>query len=996
MNQVQSIQKIGDTAVPSPEMRPIQPQTNNSTIFQSAKVPQLSQSAQSIQSTPFTQVRDISPLTHKQLNALSPSKSTLSQGQKKRNHKVPCPAHQEFDISNMCTAEGCLEPLCAECIRVHTQLHNNEGTSSNIDTIFNKRDQCIEILKEQTNLFSQEIQVLGQIGDSTRDNLLKQSLEKIQIAKEKVLFVVEQYFKDIEEHVQQKIAHSKQSTTVEKQKNLELKLQSIIQDIAKMEDLLNSEDFIKAIIQILSGEYDHNYEKIQQDINEIVEKSGSELFEVDFDESKMYSLNIELQRLIFLKPHGMEGVINKTLEISKADVFQSKFESPLKKHNQTVLSNIVSQQQRNNFSSQQKLNSQSMLLGNNVSQANELVNRQSMQNIASLNDLSKPKTLISQRPPQSQQLQKSIQQAINSSQISKTSNIGLDQFMHLPKSQRLSQSKTQNGNMREEQIQSRQPYISSNQPSLNLSRDSSPNRNSIKAQEQVGLRGSRSISNNIQYEGQQKKMYTFNEVTTFGQQTDREMQQYQNNNSMRKNNHIIRSQQNPQTAYQDPQRNFISSNSCNLISFQLQKIFLFNYFSYKEEKYTTYTTSNPPSQRPSVSQQGDERIVQSQNIENSQLMSYPQILLEQADYFSPQTSRKFLHFFQDNSKIFHYLDLETLSKDSQTQQFQQQILNIQFKIPMYHRSIMTPFGETYITGGVDVNQKSYVLNTCYKLNYRQATLEPISSMYYPRSNHGIAFCEGYIYVCGGSTNQDNTCLDKCERFDVEIGRWEQISSLNQKCSGCSLSQFSNRFLFKFGGNTDIFTLSNTIERYDIQLNEWKIIPFNIIPNHITMKLPSFCGSCQVNKDEIILLGGSNHSNKLQNVFLIRMYSEECDVVLLKPLPRAGTFWQNPIVLGGVIFSLQNIIMDKSPDHCYFGKKRILAFNSQIWKQIGSDEIDYYNSSNSANMVSSNINLNQNQSYILDNSYKKQTASKSPYRAGQSLSTSNKLKKVFYE
>ncbi|EAR85568.1 kelch motif protein (macronuclear) [Tetrahymena thermophila SB210] len=987
MNQVQSIQKIGDTAVPSPEMRPIQTQANNSTIFQSAKIAQLSQSAQSIQSTPFTQVRDISPLTHKQLNALSPSKSTLSQGQKKRNHKIPCPAHQEFDISNMCTAEGCLEPLCAECIRVHTQLHNNEGTSSNIDTIFNKRDQCIEILKEQTNLFSQEIQVLGQIGDSTRDNLLKQSLEKIQIAKEKVLFVVEQYFKDIQEHVQQKIVYSKQSTTVDKQKNLELKLQSIIQDIAKMEDLLNSEDFIKAIIQILSGEYDHNYEKIQQEINEVVEKSGSELFEVEFDESKMYSLNIEIQKLIFLKPHNMDGVINKTLEISKADVFQSKHQSPLKKHNQTVLSTIVSHQQRNNFSSNQKLNSQSFLqVGNHVSQANENINRQSLQNIESLNDLNKPKTLISQRPPQSQQLQKSINQALSNSQISKSSNIGLDQFMHLPKSQRQQQQQMQNGNLREEQIQSRQPYISSNQPSLNLSRDSSPNRNSVKAQDQVGLRGSRSISSNIQYEGQQKKMYTFNEVTTFGQQTDREISQQQqqqqsiNNsnsvNSMRKNNHIIRSLQNPQNIYQEPQRNFVSSNS--------------------QEKYTPYTTSNPSSQRPSVSQHGDERISQSQNIENSQLMSYPQILLEQADYFSPQTSRKFLHFFQDNSKIFHYLDLETLSKDSQTQQFQQQILNIQFKIPMYHRSVMTPFGDTYITGGVDVNQKSYVLNTCYKLNYRQATLEPISSMYYPRSNHGIAFCEGYIYVCGGSTNQDNTCLDKCERFDVEIGRWEQISSLNQKCSGCSLSQFSNRFLFKFGGNTDIFTLSNTIERYDIQLNEWKIIPFNIIPNHITMKLPSFCGSCQVNKDEIILLGGSNHSNKLQNVFLIRMYSEECDVILLKPLPRAGTFWQNPIVLGGVIFSLQNIIMDKSPDHCYFGKKRILAFNSQIWKQIGSDEIDYYNSSNSANMVSSNININQNQSYILDNSYRKQTASKSPYRVGQSLTTSNKLKKVFYD
>lgn len=88
-------------------------------------------------------------------------------------------------------------------------------------------------------------------------------------------------------------------------------------------------------------------------------------------------------------------------------------------------------------------------------------------------------------------------------------------------------------------------------------------------------------------------------------------------------------------------------------------------------------------------------------------------------------------------------------------------------------------------------------------------------MYYPRSNHGIAFCNGSIFVVGGSTNEGNSYLDKCERFDISIGDWEVISSLNKKCSGCSLSTFSNRYIFKFGGNTDLFNTNNTIERYDI-------------------------------------------------------------------------------------------------------------------------------------------------------------------------------------
>lgn len=83
---------------------------------------------------------------------------------------------------------------------------------------------------------------------------------------------------------------------------------------------------------------------------------------------------------------------------------------------------------------------------------------------------------------------------------------------------------------------------------------------------------------------------------------------------------------------------------------------------------------------------------------------------------------------------------------------------------MNHRSIITPTGEIFLTGGAEVkNEKFHIVNYCYKLNYKLASLESISSMLHPRSNHGIAFSDRFIYVAGGTSNQDSLSFDKCER-----------------------------------------------------------------------------------------------------------------------------------------------------------------------------------------------------------------------------------------
>jgi len=88
-------------------------------------------------------------------------------------------------------------------------------------------------------------------------------------------------------------------------------------------------------------------------------------------------------------------------------------------------------------------------------------------------------------------------------------------------------------------------------------------------------------------------------------------------------------------------------------------------------------------------------------------------------------------------------------------------------------------------------------------------------MHFARAHLGVIFCANAIYAVGGSSDNEISALDTCEKYDLDKEKWEVIASLKSKSSGCCLSTFSDSFIFKFGGIIDKKTLSNTIERYDI-------------------------------------------------------------------------------------------------------------------------------------------------------------------------------------
>mmetsp|Transcript_20066 Transcript_20066/g.2706 ORF Transcript_20066/g.2706 Transcript_20066/m.2706 type:complete len:105 (+) Transcript_20066:151-465(+) len=96
-------------------------------------------------------------------------------------------------------------------------------------------------------------------------------------------------------------------------------------------------------------------------------------------------------------------------------------------------------------------------------------------------------------------------------------------------------------------------------------------------------------------------------------------------------------------------------------------------------------------------------------------------------------------------------------------------------------------------------------------------------MNFPRSSPGVCYHDGDIYACGGFEKSDeNSSLDTFEKLNLDTNKWVSLRRSNFRASGCTLASFHDRYIFKFGGKSDIFNLSGKIEYYDSKTDEWHI------------------------------------------------------------------------------------------------------------------------------------------------------------------------------
>ncbi len=110
-----------------------------------------------------------------------------------------------------------------------------------------------------------------------------------------------------------------------------------------------------------------------------------------------------------------------------------------------------------------------------------------------------------------------------------------------------------------------------------------------------------------------------------------------------------------------------------------------------------------------------------------------------------------------------------------------------FPIPNFHKSIVTPKGDIYLTGGRRADgEKSEKI---YRLDLAARGIVPVGSLKVPRSSHGICYMDGHIYVVGGFTNNQKM-TSACERFSLTTQQTQLLAPLNHTASSLCVASFN--------------------------------------------------------------------------------------------------------------------------------------------------------------------------------------------------------------
>jgi hypothetical protein len=131
----------------------------------------------------------------------------------------------------------------------------------------------------------------------------------------------------------------------------------------------------------------------------------------------------------------------------------------------------------------------------------------------------------------------------------------------------------------------------------------------------------------------------------------------------------------------------------------------------------------------------------------------------------------------------------------------------------------------------------------------------------------------YLYAFAGtSTNDENACISKCEKMDLQTLRWTPISDCKYKTTGSAVLPYGDRFIFKIGGKIDIFTPCTAVEVYDVQKDSWSELDYQFSGAGY-LRLAFNSSAVAIGDRKILVFGGSVHdvkSNETSVPLLLRL------------------------------------------------------------------------------------------------------------------------------
>ena len=292
-----------------------------------------------------------------------------------------------------------------------------------------------------------------------------------------------------------------------------------------------------------------------------------------------------------------------------------------------------------------------------------------------------------------------------------------------------------------------------------------------------------------------------------------------------------------------------------------------------------------------------------------------------------------MHYFEPETKNLHSITLPTGSQISRDIPLEEKKveLDIEFSIPAYHGSIVTPSGRVFLIGGDD-NQGN---RRCYELDQNTLILNRKANMLIPRFGFAITYSRDKIYVFGGINGSG--VLASCEVFDIASNKWSSIPDLASPTAHANVCNYRDIFIYKFGGYSKDEGHNTLIERYCLLNKFWTTVTPQVNGDHFVYPLSA---SSIINANEIFVFGGIKEDRAGTNVSFVltvdkentnekKQWYEGITSIGEANLPFADGFW-NPqtIIHQNVLYAIQNI----SGKGNVLGA-RLLVYRDKAWESI---------------------------------------------------------------
>jgi hypothetical protein len=214
------------------------------------------------------------------------------------------------------------------------------------------------------------------------------------------------------------------------------------------------------------------------------------------------------------------------------------------------------------------------------------------------------------------------------------------------------------------------------------------------------------------------------------------------------------------------------------------------------------------------------------------------------------SSRKLVHYFEWGTKNIHFYDVEK-------QETEKMVLNNDFFIPKFCRTLVTDEGRVYCIGGR--HQDNVCCDWMLEVDRSKSKLIDRAPLLFRRSDFTALYSErGIVFVIGG--NDAKSFYIACEKYDIQNDTWSRIADLNVARDSAASCIFNNKYIYVFSGRTkfDKKEITDTIEMYDIDYNMWRMVNLNAKSTWTACDL-AMC--MQMDPKNIIIFGGFNKTQR---------------------------------------------------------------------------------------------------------------------------------------